>query len=277
MQGMKVSNHKVVKFRDTIWRYYREHGRTLPWRNIKNPYKITVSEIMLQQTQVERIFSKYALFVRAFPNWKRLAGASPAQVLAAWQGLGYNRRALALKKIAEIVVRKYKGKLPSTPALLDELPGIGPATAGSISAFAFNIPVPFIETNIRRVFIYFFFPKKRAVKDSCIMPLVEKTIDTKNPREWFWALMDYGALLAAREKENPNRRSAHYRRQSRFAGSHRQLRGNIITLLLAEGNASKEEIARRLSEPPARIHAALLSLHKEQLIRIRNGKAGIVR
>lgn len=265
----------MAEFRGIIWRHYREAGRSLPWRNTVHPYKIVVSEIMLQQTQVERVLAKYPFFVRAFPNWKRLASATPVQVLAAWQGLGYNRRAIALKKIAETVVRTYKGKLPRAAVLLDELPGIGPATAGSISAFAFNIPVPFIETNIRRAYIHFFFLRARKVKDSDILPLVEKTMDKKNPREWFWALMDYGAMLARREKENPNRKSAHYGRQPRFAGSSRQLRGSIITLLLAEGKMSEEEIARHLSKPAARIKTALISLHKEQLIQFYNGKVCI--
>ncbi|MBI3685168.1 A/G-specific adenine glycosylase [Candidatus Azambacteria bacterium] len=274
---MSVSPRRMKKFRDIVWRHYHEHGRALPWRNTKDPYRIVASEIMLQQTQVERVLEKYPIFVRRFPSWKRLARATPAQALAAWQGLGYNRRALALKRIAETVVRKYKGKLPKDPALLEEFPGIGSATAGSICAFAFNIPVPFIETNIRRAYIHFFFPKKRTVGDDDILPLVKRTVDTHNPREWFWALMDYGSMLGRREKENPNRRSSQYHKQSKFRGSDRQLRGNILTLLIREGMLSHQAIAKKLNEPRARVRKIILSLAKEKFIHVHEGKVNIVR
>ena len=204
-----------------------------------DPYRIVVSEIMLQQTQTYRVEPKYLAFIKKFPNFRPLAKASTAEVLSAWQGLGYNRRALYLKKIAETVVKEYKGKLPSNSVELQKLSGIGPNTAGSIGAFAFNQPVVFIETNIRRVFIHFFFPKKQQVDDRDILKLVADTLDRKNSREWYFALMDYGATLRQAQGkllkgkfENPNRRSKHYAVQSKFEGSVRQTRGLILKTLL---------------------------------------------
>ncbi|MEK7079017.1 MAG: A/G-specific adenine glycosylase, partial [Patescibacteria group bacterium] len=131
--------------------------RDFPWRNTTDPYHILVSEVMLQQTQVARVMVKFPIFIDQFSNFKELATASTKDILQVWQGMGYNRRALYLKKIAEIVITQYKGKLPDDPAILDTFPGIGEATAASIVAFAFNKPLVFIETNIRRVFIHLFF------------------------------------------------------------------------------------------------------------------------
>jgi len=237
----------------------------MPWRETKNPYHIVVSEIMLQQTQVERVMKKYPLFIKKFPSFQVLAWASRARVLAVWQGLGYNRRALALQKIAHIVVNEYKGALPSDHELLQKMPGIGKATAGSVATFAFNRPIPFIETNIRRVYIHFFFAKKRKVNDAEILPLVLRTMDLKNPREWFFALMDYGSMLGEKMKTNPNKKSAHYMRQPKFEGSRRQLRGNILKTLLTR-RMGLEDLAKQLSRPTTKIAKILYTLERDGLI-----------
>ena len=262
------------RFKKLIWEYYKAHGRhELLWRtkaHVNDPYRILVSEIMLQQTQVSRVTKKYPEFIRRFPNFRSLARASAPSVLSAWQGMGYNRRALNLKRLSEEVVECYKGKLPNEPEALRTLPGIGAATAGSIAAFAFNRPVPFIETNIRRVFIHSFFPSKEGVRDEDILKLVEKTLDKENPREWYYALMDYGAMLAAREKENPNRKSLSYRKQAAFRGSRRAVRGGILRALLADGPMTERSLALRLSEPIARIREVLDILKREKFV-IRKG------
>lgn len=234
-----MNSAKLTSFKKIVWDYYRKYGRDLAWRNIKDPYRIVVSEIMLQQTQVERVSRMYSLFIKKFPSFKALARAPVSRVLLGWQGLGYNRRALNLQKLAQIVTEKYKGKLPETVEELDALPGIGKGTAGSLSAFVFNKPVPFIETNIRRVFLHHFFPGKKSVHDGGILKLVEKTVDKKNPREWYYALMDYGSHLG-KKVENPNRRSKHYSKQSKFEGSNRQLRGRILKATLV--GASQGEL-----------------------------------
>ena len=161
----KVKNStssKVGKFRKAVYRHYEEQGRTLPWRKTRNPYYILVSEVMLQQTQVDRVTEKYRQFIKVFPDAPTLAKAPLKTILTVWQGLGYNRRALALKKIAHIVVQQYNNKIPRSLDELIKLPGIGQATASEILAFAYNQPTVFIETNIRSVFIHFFFHRPRG-------------------------------------------------------------------------------------------------------------------
>lgn len=272
---MNAAKHKVPLFRRQVWDYYRLHRRNFPWRRTKNPYRILVSEIMLQQTQVERVIPKYHLFLKRFPSFAALAKTSNREVLAVWQGLGYNRRALLLKKLADIVMRDYRGKLPKDFALLAKLPGVGRATAGAIMAYAFGAPVPFLETNIRRAYIHFFFPKRHSVSDCEILKFVEVTLDRKNPRAWFWALTDYGAMLG-RTIENPNRRSASYKKQSRFEGSDRQLRGKIIKLFIEKHSRSLSETAMRVAEPKARVHRILKSLEKEGFLARRSIKFTLV-
>jgi A/G-specific adenine glycosylase len=228
----RIPTKKEIKaFQEQIYAYYRLHRRDFPWRRTTNPYNIVVSEIMLQQTQVERVHGKYTEFIHAFPDFDSLSKVSQKDVLALWQGLGYNRRALALKRLAENVVSMHGGALPRDVEALRSLPGIGKTTAGAILAFAFNFPSVFIETNIRRVFIHEFFDGEEDIKDTEILPLVEATVDEENPREWYWALMDYGSMLK-RNVENPNRRSAHYTRQTPFEGSDRRIRGLVLKILL---------------------------------------------
>lgn len=164
---------------------------------------------MLQQTQVDRVIPKYAQFLKTFPNWNALARAPQKKVLRAWQGLGYNRRALFVRRAAQTVVQKYGGALPRDFSALASLPGVGPYTAGALLAFIWNEPMVFIETNIRAVFLHHFFPQKagrlpaQKITDAELLPLITETLDLKNPRVWYWALMDYGAYL---KKTLPNPR-----------------------------------------------------------------------
>lgn len=184
------------RFRGLVYDYYEKSGRhSLPWRNTRDPYKILVSEIMLQQTQVNRVLQKYEEFLKAFPDVGSLAEASTGEVLKIWQGLGYNRRALNLKRAAEIIKKDFRGEFPETAESLESLPGIGQSTRGAIMAFAFGTPTAFIETNIRSIYIHHFFKGEKNVHDREIMPLIEKTLDTENPRDWYYALMDYGVHL----------------------------------------------------------------------------------
>lgn len=255
------------RFQKEIKSYYKKYKRDLPWRRTRNPYRILVSEVMLQQTQVGRVERYYKNFLKEFPTIKKLAATPLADVLSAWQGLGYNRRALMLKKFAERVTLEYHGKLPADIQLLADLPGIGINTAGAIAAFAFNMPSVFIETNIRRAYIHSFFPGKKKVADSEIIPLIKKTLDRKNPREWYYALMDYGAYLARHEKENPNRRSHHYTLQSRFEGSDRQIRAGIVRHILAKKRSTLAEISRELKKDPERVGKIATALVREGLIK----------
>ena len=256
-----------ARFRKIIWQHYRDYKRAMPWRETRDPYRILVSEIMLQQTQVDRVVGFYENFIKKFPNFATLARAKTADVLRAWQGLGYNRRALSLQKLAQTVVAEHRGKLPMDRAALEELPGIGPGTSGSLTAFVFNQPIVFIETNVRRVFIHFFFPSRENVLDAELEPFVRKTLDAKNSREWYWALMDYGAMLGgqtrARALKNPNLRSAHYVRQSKFAGSDRELRGKMLRLLLARKKISVASLADHFPASKARISSVSRALIRE--------------
>jgi len=252
-------------FKRLIYDYYRKHGRSLPWRKTSNPYHILVSELMLQQTQVPRVLEKYREFIARFPDAAALAKAPLRSVLTVWQGLGYNRRALALKQIALALVAQHRGKVPSSFDDLVKLPGVGKATASAILAFAFNRPVVFIETNIRTVFIHFFFPGQDEVSDEEIIPLVTKTLDAANPREWYYALMDYGTFLK-KSIANPGRKSRHYHKQSPFDGSNRQVRGRILRYLTRGRQSTEEEIAEGLSLDPGKVKSALLALEKEGLL-----------
>ncbi len=226
-----MDNFKYSLFQEKVWDFYRDYGRDLPWRHDPTPYQVFVSEVMLQQTQVSRVLVKYPEWLRVFSDFEALAGAGVTELLAAWQGMGYNRRALWLERAAAMVVDEFDGVLPRDPAVLVRLPGIGPNTAGSIAAFAYDEPVIFIETNIRRVFIHEFFADRDDVTDAELRPVIEVALDREHPREWYHALMDYGADLAKRVP-NPNRRSKHYAVQSKFEGSLRQLRGEVLRQLL---------------------------------------------
>jgi A/G-specific adenine glycosylase len=222
----------IIIFKTAVKDYYRKNGRhDLPWRHTVDPYRIAVSEIMLQQTQVSRVIEKYKEFLKAFPTVKKLAAVPLSEVLRLWSGLGYNRRAKFLHQMAQVVTTQYKGKFPDTIQGLQKLPGIGPYTAGAIGAFAYNIPHSFIETNIRTVYIHHFFKGIQDVSDKELMPLIEKTLDTKNAREWYWALMDYGSYLKG-QGNRVHRASKHYTKQSKFEGSRRQIRGAIMREVL---------------------------------------------
>ena len=259
-----------VNFRNTVNGFYKTHKRILPWRQTDDPYKILVSEFMLQQTQVERVLPKYLEFTERIPGFSELARSDLRLVLELWQGLGYNRRAKNLKACAEIVADRYNCILPETFEELIELPGIGNYTASALIAFVFNKPVPVIDTNIRRVFIYSFFPDMIEIHDREIIPLVEKTMDTRNPREWFYALMDYGSFLGKAEK-GINHKSRHYKKQSVFEGSDRQIRGEIIRQLLASGELAPENISGRSGYELERINDALRGLVREGMIAETNG------
>lgn len=262
------TSEQLTDFQNIVWRYYRDHGRdSLPWRSPTkageiDPYHVLVSELMLQQTQVKRVESKFHEFLSVFPTITSLSQAPLSRVLVLWSGLGYNRRAKFLHASAQEIVRRYNGHVPRTTKELVELPGIGPNTAAAIVAYSFNEPVVFIETNIRAVFIHHFFAEVDQIIDSQILELVEATLDAADPRQWYWALMDYGSHLKA-TLPNPSRRSKHHTIQSSFAGSRRQVRGQVLKLLLEEPLTLE---ALRLEIIDERLDSVLVDLLKEGLI-----------
>lgn len=255
-------------FQKTVRDFYISHKRSLPWRDNISPYGVVISEIMLQQTQVARVLQKYPTFMSRFPTFKDLARAQTKDVLQEWQGMGYNRRGLYLKQIAEQITHTHNGQLPKDPALLDAMPGIGPATACAIVTYRYNVPTVFIETNIRRVFLHHFFPDSEQVSDKEILPLVEKTLDTQNPRQWYYALMDYGTFLG-KTQANANVRSKHYAKQSQFEGSDRQLRSKIVKLLLEKERLEKETLFRKLDIDHDRFERIMDKLVQDKLIFIK--------
>lgn len=257
-------------FRKLIYTYYAHNKRMFAWRDCDNYYYIVVSEIMLQQTQTDRVQHKFKEFITVFPTLDYLARASVRDVIACWQGLGYNRRALALHMFAQRVISEYNGVIPDEPRVLQEFKGIGPATASSICAFAFNKPTVFIETNIRAVFIHCFFKEQAAVKDAVLYPLVEQTLDTDNPRQWYYALMDYGVMLKKVYK-NPGKKSAHYAVQSTFEGSDRQIRGAILKALVQYSYLTQQELIQITQKDPERVGRLVQELVKEQFLNYANG------
>lgn len=216
-------------FREKVFVRGKELYRDLPWRRTHDPYAIWVSEVMLQQTQVSRVDGRWQRWLEQFPTVDALAAAAQADVLAEWQGMGYNRRALALMRAARAIVEA--GEFPQDERELKALPGIGPATAAGIRAFAFDLPGVYLETNVRTVFLHELFPQEVGVSDRTLVPLVAVACPPGSARIWYYALLDYGAWLK-RTVPNPSRRSSSHVRQSRFEGSHRQKRAEVVRLLL---------------------------------------------
>lgn len=261
------SKAAIQAFRQRIIGYGKKLYRDLPWRNTRDPYEIWLSEVMLQQTQVARVDGRWQDWLERFPSYEILAAAPTSEVLRAWQGLGYNRRALSLQKAAQRIADL--GYFPQNSEDLVKLPGIGPATAAGITAFAFNKHAIYLETNVRAVFLHEFFPEVPSVPDKQLLPLIETTCpgdasldqpwqppqvgdllqktsqdaspapvsEVITPRSWYYALLDYGAYLK-KTLPNPSRRSASHSRQSRFEGSRRQKRAFLLRTLLGENLAS---------------------------------------
>lgn len=260
-----LSSDDLSSFKQMIWNHYAQHGRYFTWRHTYDPYHILVSEIMLQQTQTDRVVHKYEQFLHHFPTVEFLAQATLKDVLTQWQGLGYNRRGMYLHRLAQEIMQKYQGIIPQNPMLLEQLPGIGYATARSICAFAFNMPTVFIETNIRAVYLHNFFPQQTDIHDKQLMPFIEQTVDTTNPREWYYALMDYGVMLKKTFK-NPSRKSKHHTVQSKFEGSDRQIRGAIIRMLIKK-SMTKDQLINALGGDKQRASNILHKMIRENIVK----------
>jgi A/G-specific adenine glycosylase len=253
-------------FVKTVWKYYKLQGRhDHPWRKTHDPYRILVSEMMLQQTQVARVLPKYTAFLRKFGTVQKLSKASLGDVLREWQGLGYNRRAKMLHLCAQKLVSEYKGKFPKTHEELMKLPGIGHYTAGAVMAFAYTEAVPIIETNIRTAYIHHFFADDVDIPDTKLFEYIERTLDQKNPKDWYYALMDYGMFLKKSEG-NLNNRSKHYTKQSTFKNSDRQIRGAILKLI-SEKSHTRAQLLKKLPFEQDRIDVQVLKLIEEGLIK----------
>lgn len=269
---MDVNRQQTADFLEVLWDFYAHQARTnLPWRTPApdgsfDPYQIMVSELMLQQTQVTRVIPKYHAFLETFPTVQALASAELGDVLRTWQGLGYNRRAKFLWQAARQIVDSGS-RFPRLLSDLVALPGVGKNTAGAIAAYAYNEPVAFVETNVRSVYLHHFFADRTDVSDKEILSLVEQTLDYEHPREFYWALMDYGSHLKA-TVGNPNKASKHYTKQSMFHGSRRQVRGQVIRQL-GEGPRTSVQLALDISDE--RLEDVLRDLVAEGMVKEAGG------
>lgn len=272
---MKFSQKKVKEFQHTIFSWWEKNKRDLPWRRTHDPYRIFISEIMLQQTQVSRVLPKYQEFLDLFPTVSALAQASPAGVLRVWKGLGYNRRALYMLKTARIIRDKYNGHFPSRYELLITLPGMGVYTARALLVFAYKQDVAMVDTNIRQIITHFFFrdtPQRPAVIQSAADALVPKG----KSWEWHQALMDYGALAMSNAKcqmINKKKKSIPFRESNRF------YRGRIIDQLRL-GNTSRSaligDFQKRYAKSRAFLSAVISGLeHDGLLVRFARGIIGL--
>lgn len=263
MRKRTVTDREIAAFRRAVWTYYHAFGRhDLPWRKTTHPYRIMISEIMLQQTQVPRVIEKYRSFLKAFPSVRALARAPLKDVLRAWSGLGYNRRAKYLHDAARMIVHEYRGDMNAATAAA--LPGIGPYTRAAIRVFAYNEPRTMLETNIRAVYIHHFFPAGKRVHDRDLVELIERCARDEDPRTWHWALMDYGTHVKRLHK-NPTRRSASYVMQTKFEGSLREIRGAVIKLLNT-GAHGDLAISKKLQFDEKRVRDALNGLARDGLV-----------
>jgi A/G-specific adenine glycosylase len=260
----------IEEFRKTILDYYACYGRVFPWRVNLDPWGVLVSEFMLQQTQTARVVPYWERWMAKWPGAADLASASLEDAVREWSGLGYNRRAKHLWSCSRAISENFGGRVPDTPEALLTLPGIGPYSAGAIACFAWNYPAVFIETNIRSVLLHFFFQDKKGVEDGDLFPLLGASLDRENPRTWYWALMDYGAELK-KTTANPNRKSAHYTRQSRFKGSLREVRGAIVRNLAGRGGQNEKALLGNIMEDLKELreedfYRALDSLKKDMMV-----------
>lgn len=225
-------------YQEKILQWYQKNKRDLPWRNTQDPWKIIVSEIMLQQTQVDRVLPKYLAFIEKFPTPKTCAQGSTSDILKLWQGLGYNSRGLRLKKLAE----HYPLSFPRDAKLLQELPGIGPYTANAVLAFAFNKDVMVRDTNIERVL-------SRINNTHITQKEILEALPKGKSREWYNALMDLGATICSvqhpkctlcpvqKECKNPTLQIIKTK-QPKFEGSWRMYRGKLVRLLTQQDHIS---------------------------------------
>ncbi|MBP9853067.1 MAG: A/G-specific adenine glycosylase [Patescibacteria group bacterium] len=263
---MQITDDQKTTFLDELWYHYARLARnTLPWRQFPDgqfdAYAIMVSEIMLQQTQATRVITKYQEFLRVFPDVHSLAGASLGSVLRVWQGLGYNRRAKYIWQAAQQISRA--GEFPTSRDGLRNLPGIGSNTAGAIMAYTWNRPEIFVETNVRTVLFHHFFPDREQVSDGELSTVLAQLIDHESPRQFYWAMMDYGSLLKTRVRNNSQ--SRHYTKQGKFEGSKRQIRGKVLSQLTA-GSLGLTDLETLITD--ARLVQVLDDLVSEGLVQM---------
>ena len=267
---MQIKTKRVRQFQRMIFSWWSKNRRDLPWRETRDPYKILVSEVMLQQTQVSRVLPKYEEFLFYFPDVYALSRASSARVLRVWKGMGYNRRALYLKKTAVAVTGLYHGEFPKSESELIKLPGLGKYTARALLVFAFENNIAMVDTNIRQIITHFFYDGESQSEK-----IIQETADAILPsgRSWDWhqALMDYGALALPKTKR-PAKKYVPFRESARY------FRGQVIDML-RDGAVSQRDLARefqlKYGKDGVFTRNIIASLRKDGLIAVSGGRLSL--
>jgi A/G-specific adenine glycosylase len=240
---MVPTKARIIKFQQTVLRYYQEYGRDLPWRKTTNAYHILLSEVMLQQTQVDRGMAYYLTWTKRWKRVQDLAKANRVDVLKAWMGLGYNNRAINLHKTAQKISEEYDGDVIAAVKDFKNLPGIGPYTSAAVRIFARNEDIVTVDTNIRRILIHeFALPESTSDKE--LWALAEQCLPKGKSRDWHNGLMDYGATLLTSRKTGIKPKT----QQSKFEGSDRQIRAKILRYILSNDSVSKQVLFTKFSK-----------------------------
>ncbi len=274
-----------ARFVRNILSWYKTHGRDLPWRQTHDPYKIFVSEVMLQQTQVERVVPKYKEFLKKFPTAKKLAQAQTAEVIQAWRGLGYNRRALFLQRAAQKIQSDFGGRFPRERELLRTLPGVGEYTARAILSFAFLEPVAVLDTNHRK-FYQRFFSSKKLLADSQLLTKADEFTAGLGKRSraevyaWNQAIMDFMTAVAQENTDSLVQRFTQSypgnsiqkklrKKTIPFKKTDRFIRGRIVDALRDSGSLNMEEVRHGMFPDftADRLERVVINLIKDGLIK----------
>ena len=259
----------IEVFRRKIFAFYGDSRRSFPWRETRDRYAVMVSEIMLQQTQVDRVVPKFTAWMGRFPDVAALASAPLRDVLALWSGLGYNSRGQRLQSCARMVTERFGGVVPAAPAELKTLPGIGDYTCRSIPVFADNLDVAAVDTNIRRIIIHEFALPEETSKRS-IQIAAEQLLPPGRSRDWHNALMDYGSLCLTSRITGIRPLT----KQSKFRGSKRWYRGMIMKELVASDQVFLEELDARYGDCSWNIREIVGDLVREGLVEEGEGENG---
>ena len=263
---LSLSDEDLILFQDRILAFYTDHKRHFAWRETSDPYRILLSEVMLQQTQTSRVEPKYEEFLSLWPDFSSLSTVSNEMLLSHWKGLGYNRRALNLKKAARMT-ECWNWTIPNDAKLIIQMPGVGESTTAALLSFCYNEKSIYLETNIRRVLLTCFYDHQSNIHDKELKALLHRlSLLTDDMKNWYYALMDYGVLLK-NLFPNANVRSAHYTKQTKFENSNRQIRGQLIHLLTDTGAKDLDTVYRLLPHfEEERIYACLLQLSAEGFV-----------
>lgn len=261
-----ITNTQILRFQKKILSFYKTQGRTLPWRQTTDPYRILLSETMLQQTQVSRVITYYTRWIELWPTLQAFAQASRKEVLKAWMGLGYNSRAVNLHRTVQIIVTKFQGDTLVAMKHFEELPGIGIYTSRAVQIFSANTDIVTVDTNIRRILIHeFHLPENISQKE--LWNIADRCLPHGKSRDWHNALMDYGALVLTSKKTGISPQT----KQSRFEGSDRQIRAKIIRLLL-EHPYDDRKLQQQINIEINRLQIILQKMVDQQLITKKNKK-----